>query len=379
MRLKERTKELIRAVPLIDRRFSFITDFYQSGFSRRVLLSYIIHPFRRFGASSKHANIRQARAIAESFHQRGYSVDIINYDRNYNSDICKYDILFGFGDTYEKSFFKEYNGKRIYYATGAHTCQRHNAELLRLERLKRRRGVLLYPKRFKSYPDAASSVLSDAIICTGNMWTTNTYRTYFNGPIFEIPVSVDDKVLSFNIRREFSETHKSFLWIGGYGMILKGLDICVEAFLRNPQLQLLIIGRRESDFFGCYGSIIEEAQNISYLGYMDVHSEEFLRASRQCAYLIYPSASEGMSGSVLTGMAMGLVPIITKETGVYTPHGIMLKDDSVESISEAVRRAAHMPESVWKSNSSKLVQSSRSRYTLERYGNSLNEALDVIL
>ena len=46
----------------------------------------------------------------------------------------------------------------------------------------------------------------------------------------------------FPKNKNFNEARKHFLWFGGGGAILKGLDLVVETFASLPHLQLSIIG-----------------------------------------------------------------------------------------------------------------------------------------
>ena len=47
---------------------------------------------------------------------------------------------------------------------------------------------------------------------------------------------------NFPKNKNFESSRKHFLWFGGGGAILKGLDLVVETFASLPHLQLSIIG-----------------------------------------------------------------------------------------------------------------------------------------
>ncbi len=47
-------------------------------------------------------------------------------------------------------------------------------------------------------------------------------------------------------------------------------------------------------------------------------------------FSIFPSCSEGQSGSVLTTMSLGLIPIVTKEVGIDVFDKGFLINDNIE-------------------------------------------------
>jgi hypothetical protein len=74
---------------------------------------------------------------------------------------------------------------------------------------------------------------------------------------------------------------------------------------------------------------------------MDPASPEFIRILKDSLGIVYPSSAEGCATSVLLTMHAGLIPIVSKETGVgVEDFGIMLADCSVTTVQETVRRLA---------------------------------------
>ena len=100
----------------------FQTNVYHTTFKENVLICYTTHPFRH-QPSISHTSLAEARIIAELFSQMNYNVDIIDHNSTWQPNYKKYEVVFGFGDPFEESF---YQGKkdqiRIFYATGAHPC-----------------------------------------------------------------------------------------------------------------------------------------------------------------------------------------------------------------------------------------------------------------
>lgn len=315
------------------KKFKLIANIFNKNYTRSVLLCYL-NKSAYYSSSASHPNKQEAKVIAKLFDKLGYNVDIIGdlYKKNILYD--KYDILFGNGYPFENSFnYNKHNLKRIYYAAGAHTCQRNTAELERLQDLKQRKCVILRPKRLKHYPDWLSSALSDSICVIGNNWTKSTYKRYFKGPIYKINTSIYDYLNDVSIYRNWNTAKFNFLWLGSYGLVLKGLDLCIDAFDKIKNLNLHICGPMEKEFYEIYKTQIVNNENIYYYGFLDINTDRFKSIISQCGFVLHPSASEGQSTSLLTAMYSGLIPIATKESGVdLDDFGIYIDELSVEHI-----------------------------------------------
>ncbi|MFB6273727.1 MAG: hypothetical protein ABEL51_12610 [Salinibacter sp.] len=296
--------------------------------------------------------------IAKVLDRLGFNVDVVHFLYRGSLTFDKYDVVFGFGFPYEQSFFSTTRPIRIHYATGAQSFQRNVAEIKRIRDIWQRRGVILKPRRVKGYPDLMSSLLSDAIFVVGNQWTSSTYRQIgYDGPIYEIPVSILDYVSSSTKEREWDDAHKHFLWIGTYGLAHKGVDLLIEAFSECPDRFLHLVGplpsNKEKDFVDLYDEWIDSSPNINRYGHLDVFSDRFLEIAYRCGYIISLSCSEGQSGSVLTGMMAGLIPLVTPETGVdIQDNGYYIHDTSIEGIKRTVMSMEDL-------ESSEMVEMSR--------------------
>ncbi len=110
-----------------------------------------------------------------------------------------------------------------------------------------------------------------------------------------------------------------------------------------PEYDLLVCGKYdgETDFTAVYAKELTGTPNIKAMGYMDTGSDKFASILKESLGIVYPSSAEGCATSVLLTMHAGLVPIVSKETGVGTgDFGILLEENSVESVRQAVRALA---------------------------------------
>jgi len=359
----------------------FLENVVSTNYGQKALISYITPPFADSNHPLVHGNVLESRAMATILSELGFDVDVVHYSLNIATDYTKYKLLIGFGYPYENSFKHQFPGKRIFYATGAFSSQRNPAELFRLRRLRRRRGTLLAPRRLKTFPDYASAVLSEAIFCTGNEWTIATYREVFDGPIYQIPVSAFSFYPKPKISRNIEEAKKSFVWFGGAGLVLKGLDLCMESFAHCQDLELNICGPYEDDFFELYNYELEKCHNITYHGFVDVRSDKFKQIVEKSLFTICPSSSEAGGASVLTTMASGMIPIVTRESSVnINGFGFEISDPEIETISDVINQASEINKAELEKRSQLSYNFIMQNHTLdmfkERFRKSLKEVLE---
>ena len=108
----------------------------------------------------------------------------------------------------------------------------------------------------------------------------------------------------------------------------KGFDILAELLRENKDsaIQVGIIGGAGDK---TYRARLEELRRImgeklTVHGWVDSSSDAYLQLLRSYDAVIFPSLEEGQAGSVLDAMSQGLVPLITRETGIdYSPLGFL--------------------------------------------------------
>ncbi len=359
---------------------AFLENVFGTSYGKRALLSYITHPLAQRKLPPTHGNIPLCRELAKAILAENHDLDVIHYMYNGELDYSKYEFIIGFGVPFERSFYTGYSGKRLYFATGAYTGQRNPAELFRIRDLHRRHGVLAQPARLKDYPDFASSILCDAIICTGNDWTLDTYAEVFDGDIYRAPVIAYSYYTIDNINRDWERAKNAFLWFGGAGCILKGLDICIEAFLALPTLELHICGPENCEALQIYSDAISKAGNIFYHGFVDVSSHQYRDILEKCGFVIFPSASEAGAGSVLDTMATGLIPIVTREASVDVDEfGYLLDDPDISTLRSMIRRVSVQDNATLERRARLSYEFSVSSHSADVFRESASHALHTVL
>lgn len=318
-----------------------ITNLFQSLLPRAVLINYTTQPFLQHHTG--HTNVQESHLIAQTFHALGYRVDVIDFCDETPLDLAPYRLLFGFGQAFERSFTQKPDLTRVYYATGAHVSHQNPAEIARVRDVNRRHGTRLLPQRVVPWCWSLSTAMSDALIVLGNDWTASTYRPFTDAPIHTLAATALFNPHIARIRRDHSQRPNGLLWFGASGFVHKGLDVCLEYAAIDPEVTLHICAAEEPEFMQAFSRAFA-LPNVVYHGFVNVHSDTFIRIVSQCECCILPSCSEGQSTSLLTAMATGLLPIGTRFTGVDVGSlGILLEEISVDAVARAVAAVRAMP------------------------------------
>ena len=347
-----------------------------------VLISYITEPFTLApweAFSNFHTMYWECYEIARLFSQRGYASYIVDAKKQKYIPKKKYIVCLDVENNFETyASFLPKNCKKVFHILIPYWRAYNEAEENRLNQLEKRRGMRLMPRRTVSASRDAE--LADFLEGFGNKTVFNTFSQYKKTPFF-IPISAVIKY-DFPENKNWEEARKNFLWVGGGGMVLKGLDMTLEAFSTQPDLHLHICGPiyGESDFTEAYKKELTEMPNIHTYGRIDVTDREFREIIKKCGAVVYPSAGEGTSGAIVQAMHAGLIPIITNETGIQEDSGyIPLIDPTPESVSKAIRDFSTMTEVEMRSFSKKIWTYARTHYTREEFSKAYARFVDDVL
>ena len=362
-----------------------IINYFKTNYNKNVLISYITDPFRN-GIHLRHTNQTEAIEITKVFNELDYNVDIADYRYEGNLDYDKYSIIFGFGEPLIKSFYnRNHKILTIYYGTGMHVIHQNHATLKRIEEVYKKKGKwLLESGRIVDKAWSVQTSLVDNIITLGNDEVVDSYKKYFSKKIYNIPISYykifDQKEILRN--KNFEDAKNHFLWFGSSGLIHKGLDLLLEVFKELPDLHLHVCGPIDSEpkFKAVYYEELYNTKNIHTYGYQDIKSKSFKDIISKCAFIIFPSCSEGEPGSVINVMLYGLIPIVTNTAGIrIKDFGIKIKKLTHESIKESVIKAANLTEGEIKKRSLKCANHTIDNHSIEKFSYELKKALIDIL
>lgn len=345
---------------------------------KNCLLKYITIPFTSPPLYHRHQNMWQVPEIAKIIGEFGYNVDVINYDDEQTCLTKKYDLLLDIYPQNNKVYQNHMTSGclKVLYSTGAGPEWQNRQQSARVEALNARRHARLRPK---AVVQPFSSVIAgfDAMFLIGNNFTLSTYG--------DLPIT---KVfLIKNSAYHFSETDQSkkapntFLYMATYPQALKGLDLLLEVFSCNQNISLVVAGQYEAekDFCTIYKRELYNSPNILPVGVIDVTSSLFDKIRQVASFFILPSCSEGMSGSVLTAMSAGLIPIVSRECGFADDEVFHLQDCTVSCISKTLSVFAQKPLEWIKSQSLQAVETVRSHYAPKHFSESFRTAMHGLL
>lgn len=363
-----------------------VENYFRQNNDKSVLISYITKPFRS-GIDISHTNFAESLEIAKVFNSLQFNVDIADYDYEGFIDYKKYDVIFGFGEPLVNSFAFGMNKdtRRIYYGTGMHISVQNQNSLARVKDVKNRKDKwIIESGRVVEKAWTAQTTLVDAMIVLGNDEVKNSYEKFYNGKIFTVNPSFY-RVCNYDeiIRnKDFSGAKKNFLWLGSSGLIHKGLDLVLETFKSIPDLHLHVCGpvNSEQNFEKIYFNELFKTPNIHTYGFIKLDTALFRELLNKCAFVIYPSCSEGGSPSVINVCGNGgLIPVLTKEVTLNTDgFGITIEDYKIDSIKTALQLSQSYSNEELRDLSKKSGET-MSNFTLNNFSDQIRRALITTL
>ncbi|MBN3873940.1 glycosyltransferase [Nostoc sp. JL33] len=347
-----------------------------------VLLSYRIEPFLLKPGQpmpNDHTWYWEVWQIAQTFLNLGYNVDVIQFHND--KFLPQKDYAFFIDIRHRMEALAPKLNKdciKVFHVDIANMVFRNAAECNRLLELQQRKGITLKPQRFE-VPNLGIEYANCAIVL-GNDFTTDTFK-YANKPMYRIPIS-SPIVYPYPDKKDFEAVRKRFLWFGGSALVLKGLDLVLDAFAQMPEYHLTVCGpvSNDKEFEQAFYKELYETPNIHTYGWIDVSSPEFIEITNNCLGLVYPSVSEGQSGAVISCLQAGLIPILSYESGVDVhDFGVIFDNLSLEEIKAKVRSISNLPVEDLKLMSLKGWEYARANHTKEKFAQAYKNAVEQII
>lgn len=350
-----------------------IPNVFNTSYTKTALLSYIkgvfIYPEKKNDRT--HTNRYTTFLIGEVLNELGYNVDVIDCGEDYTETFNHYDLVIGLGKALDyviENRNTKDKTKVIWFGTGCNPLYSNSATLNRLRDFNSRNKQLLFSStRYIEEDWPLQHEFSDGILLHGSNFAKSTYQVN-NIYMLHAPVFIYHSVS--RTKSEWEEAKKNYIWFGTGGLIHKGLDLLLDIFNNKREYNLHICGNIESEpaFFNYARQIIDSNVNIVYHGFVDVKSEKFKDILRACAFVIFPSASEGNSPSVITCMANGgLIPIVPKSADVdLNGYGVEIKDLSIQAVQESIEQSQLFITDELINKSEKIIEET-SRYNTFNY------------
>jgi hypothetical protein len=268
---------------------------------------------------------------------------------------------------------------KIFYATGCHWSFHNDAEELRINEFNDRFGLNLTTQR------KVDPILSGTVADITTYFGNDFQKQLFPDPQKAISLNLSTVFLPLpKLVRPVEERRKNFIWLGSRGFIHKGLDIVVEAFINQPDLNLHICTdlTLEPEFHNWFKNIIAKSKNIFYHGFLDVTSTEFFSVIAKCIAIPYVSCAEGGAGAVLQAMQFNCFPIVNKSTALRGEEfGIVLKGNTrrelLEQLIESLDEIRNLPIKYLKEMTEASGEYARKNHSRKAYSDSFKELLKI--
>ncbi len=373
--------EIIRYQPRSPERH--VVSLRPQGASKgNVLLSYDVEPFlleENDPVLNSHTGYWDCKQMTRTFLNLGYCVDVIHYNNDHFVPAKKYFLFTGLGRNFDRiSELCNAECIKVLHIVWAHWSAHNTYQYERLLALKKRKGVMLKPRRLQT-PTLAIEYADYAIV-KGNEYSRSTY-SYAKKPIFPIPSSINT-LYAWPDGKNFDACRDRFLWFGGEGVLHKGLDLVLEAFRELSDYHLTVCGPKgkELDFERIYHKELFETPNINYVGWVDVSSPEFVKIVNSCIAVVYASCSESGGASVIVCMHAGLIPVTNYESSAETADfGVVLKDCSINTIKDAVRTVSSLPKEELELRARKAWEYARANHTRKKFATEYKNTIEKII
>jgi glycosyltransferase involved in cell wall biosynthesis len=349
----------------------------------RALLSYILDPYLLAAGRPEphsHTHFWESHEMGRILVDLGFELDVVHWTNRTFVPRSPYDLFVDVRLNLERlgPLLGERCLKLMHIET-AHRDFYNPAQHRRRAELEARRGIRLAP--YKLLEPNRAIEHADAATILGNRATQATYE-HAGKPLWPVPIS-QPFLYDFPEDKDFAAARRRFLWFGSGGLLHKGLDRVLEVFAALPGLELAVLGPidREPEFERAFRRELYETPSIRTLGWTDVAGPEFLAVARSHLALVYPSCSEGQNGGAVTCMHAGLLPVLSRESGVdlAPSYGIELVESSLDEIRARVLELAARPPHDLAAMSRNAWSWVRAHHTRERFSQGYRQAIVAIL
>jgi glycosyltransferase involved in cell wall biosynthesis len=232
------------------------------------------------------------------------------------------------------------------------------------------------PDRFIGGDEVAAYAHADAIVCLGDSRVAESYQPH--PCVFSLSNAVFPLVTTRPILKDFKVARSEFLFFAGRGNLHKGLDLLLEAFIDLP-CQLHVCQHLQPQFASAFRRELAR-DNIHVHGFVRMRSRRYLELARRCAWTILPTCAEGQPGSVLEGMAFGLVPILPDSANIpIDSWGVRLEWLTVADTRAAVHAASELSADSVADMSARASRAAAVEFSVGRFRRDLTHILRNIL
>jgi glycosyltransferase involved in cell wall biosynthesis len=216
---------------------------------------------------------------------------------------------------------------------------------------------------------------ADLVLVVGNRTTLNSFPERWHGKIRCLNYSVDGAL--YGLRRDVLPKNE-FCYIATECGLRKGFMDVLRTWsgIRGLDTRLHTIGLLDERWQRLLRSYQPEL--LLHHGWIDSHSEEYVRLLQSCKFAFIPTYSEGQMGSLLEAIYCGCVPITTRESGIderVLEHCVIVEPLHIEQQRDAVLQALRWTEQEYSARQEHLLRAARTYQTWDLFRLGVSTAL----
>ena len=340
----------------------------KSSGEKHALFSYVLfppEPFNfKFFFNVSHNRFLKSYLIVKKLKELGYNVYLYDYlDTNIDYSI-RYDLFIGHNKTF--NIIAEQLGnnvKKVLLTTGSSPIYDNQKLEERQRELQLRLSTtqnFFIPMTEIHYVEK-NIKLADAFFMIGNKKTSDTWNLPSIKRVFHY-----SNVNKLTFLKKTTRTG-NFIYLSSVGQLRRGLDLVLPAFFNRAE-RLYVCGDYKEPLFYEFHDQIKDNPNIHLMGFIDQTSKKFRKMVANSDFAILPSCSEGQSGSILTLMSYGLIPLITEEVGFedFEKYGVKIAGYGPDDTISAVNFCINMEDDILENKRNILLEQA-DQFTEKRF------------
>lgn len=349
------------------------------GKSKYALVSYVLYPPApfdfKFFFNVSHNRFLTCYLMVNVLKAKGYTIYVYDYlDSNIDYNV-KYDFFLGHNKSFSQIASKlNKDCRKILLTTGSSPFY-DNARLTNrqndLQIMLKTKETFFKPLTELDYVHKNVEI-ADAFFMIGNNKISETWK-----------ILKDKKIHHFsNVNLlEFKKKEKrsgNFIYLSSVGQLRRGLDLVLLGFKGRKEKVYICGDYSEPAFLKHFDELLFSSSNIIPMGFVDQTSDKFLKMVEDADFAILPSCSEGQSGSILTLMSYGLIPVITDEVGFsdFESYGFKINDYNLEEIFKTIESCKSVTDDEIKLKRNSLFNQA-SLYTPQAFSKKFEELLNI--
>lgn len=367
-------------------------NIFNTKFEKNALLVYILHPFEETEKHNSeivnsygHTNGKEAQYITHALYESGYNIDVVQYDFNLFQNFIKYDLILGFGEAFEMTFYKETkkNLVRVFYGTGQHPRVSDVETIKATYSVYLEKGVWLGGlSRVVNFSWPFQLNFSDVIVALGSNYVLESYKKTIlsNQIMFKTRFENINCFYHKGLEKSNSElenkkykvNYLTFCWFGSSGSIHKGLfqTIRVLKQLKDAgfNVKLIVCGVDETEL-RTVKYFFQEYNWIQFKAKIDLSNYKDVLCLNEVSFNIFPSVTEGGAPSILNiGAICGIPTICGLSVGLEAEViGILLESNNDIDLYETLLKAISISENEYVKITRRIFHNIVSNYNEEKY------------